>query len=907
MTESSGMRLVRCPKCENLLPELSDYSVYQCGGCGAVLRAEYEGYGNESMLEKPDVENIGKDYAKSDNLLDKEVVGSSDPSDTKVGSNSGSSRYNNTRNFEKEHDEREISLNHSIHTEAKELFAVGLHVNRSKDKVVNLVESDQEGPVSQISTDKGSKFSGRMSDWQNGERAEIWRRSQADIEGVRFSTSNYPDEATSSSYSGFPYSHGQPWRNQREFDNANRVQNLEQDRAELLRKLDELKNQLGQPSDMANNPKEEVHVDERMIPPDPYGGSSNAWLPGRLSELNGTSRQFFRPDNHPVGPSNFSYHHRPFAYANDHQMAMPSFHPSMRNADSFPAYVDPFAPQIHRKNLHQLPHQIPQQPFHPYYPRHFVDTNPDLYEPYAHNTMLHPPSCSCFNCYESRRRVPAPRPPTKPINSRFPETAIPNDHISYRYKVPRAYGSHAHNFRSTTRPMNFLERHPPSRWSGEFNSEMAEYFRSRFQKVVLAGGSHHCRPIAGGSPFITCFNCFELLQLPKKALVMTKNCPQNVRCGACSSEISLSVIDKKLIISPHTEIKGTSTSVDDSSDEFANSCESHSHGHLKSNGANFSSDDYSGYDFHSVDKEPVLLAADPSLNSGKSQETPSFHSSSPEVMIDPCEVIQSIQQPTMDSLSSPPAGSALKDYFDYSNNNHAVTQFEKGNRSSRLEQEKVKVDKIKTRQNSLKDVVLATEMDIHDYGNTGVSEESSDVSRKHDQPKANKGGDSFIANIIKKGFRDFSRSHDERERSNVTVNGQPIPSSVIKKAEKLAGPIQPGSYWYDFRAGFWGVMGGPCLGIIPPHIEEFSYPMPENCAGGNTGVFVNGRELHQKDLNLLAGRGLPTERDRSYIIEISGRVLDEDTGGELDCLGKLAPTVEKVKHGFGMKPPRAAS
>lgn len=66
--------------------------------------------------------------------------------------------------------------------------------------------------------------------------------------------------------------------------------------------------------------------------------------------------------------------------------------------------------------------------------------------------------------------------------------------------------------------------------------------------------------------------------------------------------------------------------------------------------------------------------------------------------------------------------------------------------------------------------------------------------------------------------------------------------------------------------------------------------MPENCAGGNTGVFVNGRELHKKDLDLLASRGLPTDRDRSYIIDISGRVLDEDTGKELDSLCKLAPT-----------------
>ncbi|KAF2315228.1 hypothetical protein GH714_038504 [Hevea brasiliensis] len=116
------------------------------------------------------------------------------------------------------------------------------------------------------------------------------------------------------------------------------------------------------------------------------------------------------------------------------------------------------------------------------------------------------------------------------------------------------------------------------------------------------------------------------------------------------------------------------------------------------------------------------------------------------------------------------------------------------------------------------------------------------------------------------------------------------PDRLVKKAEKLAGPIHPGQYWYDFRAGFWGVIGGPCLGIIPRFIEEFNYSMPENCAGGNTSVFVNGRELHQKDLDLLAGRGLPTDKDRSYIIEISGRVLDEDTGEELDSLGKLAPT-----------------
>lgn len=77
---------------------------------------------------------------------------------------------------------------------------------------------------------------------------------------------------------------------------------------------------------------------------------------------------------------------------------------------------------------------------------------------------------------------------------------------------------------------------------------------------------------------------------------------------------------------------------------------------------------------------------------------------------------------------------------------------------------------------------------------------------------------------------------------------------------------------------------------MQPFIEEFKHPMPEHCAGGNTNVFVNGRELSQKDLKLLVSRGLPAAANRSYIIEISGRVLDDETGEELQSLGKLAPT-----------------
>ena len=45
MSESPAkVRLVRCPKCENLLPEVTDYAVYQCGGRGAVLRGKVHSF-----------------------------------------------------------------------------------------------------------------------------------------------------------------------------------------------------------------------------------------------------------------------------------------------------------------------------------------------------------------------------------------------------------------------------------------------------------------------------------------------------------------------------------------------------------------------------------------------------------------------------------------------------------------------------------------------------------------------------------------------------------------------------------------------------------------------------------------------------------------------------------------------
>ncbi|XP_062205829.1 uncharacterized protein LOC133907759 [Phragmites australis] len=188
--------------------------------------------------------------------------------------------------------------------------------------------------------------------------------------------------------------------------------------------------------------------------------------------------------------------------------------------------------------------------------------------------------------------------------------------------------------------------------------------------------------------------------------------------------------------------------------------------------------------------------------------------------------------------------------------------------------------------------------------NSGFSRGSSEAGLDEDQSSTGKSGDSsFFAGFLKKGFKDLSLFNQSMDNVKVSINGHPISERALRKAEKKAGPVEPGSYWYDHRAGFWGVMGRECIGIIPPFIREFNYPMARNCAGGNTGIFVNGRELHQRDLDLLVGRGLPRISGKSYSVEISGNITDEATGKKLRSLGKLAPTIEKLKRGFGMHVP----
>ncbi|KAK9145361.1 hypothetical protein Sjap_005264 [Stephania japonica] len=940
MAEGSKVRLVRCPKCENLLPELPDFPVYQCGGCGAVLQVnKNKSVSSDGSLEKSNEERVRSGSEKSES--DREVEGLEIRGRRRRGEISNTSDASpRTEDMEGSADDLSSKTDRTVEEEP----GVGGAKYRRPCKAPvenwsngdNHDVNDGEGDLGRVNLEKeigeveppvvvgdGRRTSQQISDWLTRDRvamgASYRRNPRGVMEGGRFSTSHYPDEGPSNHLRQGPSGYGyvDPMKDLNNIDGPSRVESLEQDRAELLKKLEELKDQLSRSCDLGDKSKERVPVDGRAVPPDPYCSGRDGRLPERPYASNGASLHPSTANTQVRRPLYFNQSHEPVPLMSRHDMNVHNFYPPMHLENDITGYGGMFGPQMGRAPNPPPLHQYTQHQHHPrdFYYRQYIDSQTDL-AGYPHNTFFHQPACSCVHCFEKRWQAPAQVPQAILHNRRFPD--VPPNPVFYRTENPGAFGPRNHNPGVVNAPP--VHPHEPllplMRRPSVIDGEVGGFVWGAAQRAAVGKrNGRRFRPMAGGAPFVACCNCFESLQLPKKISLSGKNY-QKLRCGACSTVISILFDDKKLVVSATANTKGSPQAVSNGFSEVAEGSVLHPRGRENRISVNSLSDDYdhSGYNFQALDAEPLV---DRKMNSSESQKVQAVLSSSsyvsedeesPERTVTEREESNSEELNLKSNTTPPLPGSPLRDHFDYSTIQQLASKFGKGNRSKRTEKDDAAAIKSTSRQNSLKDVPVATEMEVsfNEYSNGGMSQDSGEANKEDNRPNLNKGGESFFAGLIKKSFKDLSKSNQSVEdgKFSVSINGHPIMERSLKKAEKLAGPIRPGQYWYDYEAGFWGLMAQPCLGIVPPFIEEFNFPLPRDCAGGNTGVLVNGRELHQKDLDLLASRGLSTTRDRSYSVEISGKVFDADTGEELDCLGKLAPTVERAKRGFGMRPPK---
>ena len=86
-----------------------------------------------------------------------------------------------------------------------------------------------------------------------------------------------------------------------------------------------------------------------------------------------------------------------------------------------------------------------------------------------------------------------------------------------------------------------------------------------------------------------------------------------------------------------------------------------------------------------------------------------------------------------------------------------------------------------------------------------------------------------------------------RADSTIVVNGSPLPhATVIELTTRYSVQVAPGRYWYDPATGLWGMEGGPSAGRLVPGLE-MGGPLRADASRGDTGIFVNGREIHRSE------------------------------------------------------------
>lgn len=92
------------------------------------------------------------------------------------------------------------------------------------------------------------------------------------------------------------------------------------------------------------------------------------------------------------------------------------------------------------------------------------------------------------------------------------------------------------------------------------------------------------------------------------------------------------------------------------------------------------------------------------------------------------------------------------------------------------------------------------------------------------------------------------------DQRNLVINGVrlgPSGLAVMQQLEAVYGNKVPdGRYWYDPYSGLWGREGEGTAGQILPNLK-LGGKLRADASRGNTGVWINGRQLHRTEVQFL--------------------------------------------------------
>jgi hypothetical protein len=86
----------------------------------------------------------------------------------------------------------------------------------------------------------------------------------------------------------------------------------------------------------------------------------------------------------------------------------------------------------------------------------------------------------------------------------------------------------------------------------------------------------------------------------------------------------------------------------------------------------------------------------------------------------------------------------------------------------------------------------------------------------------------------------------QETRHPTVINGKELTAAQRTQFLQTYGsrPLG-GNFWYDGRSGLWGVVGREAFGVLRPG-HDYG-PLAAAASAGNTGVFINGREINMAE------------------------------------------------------------
>ncbi|XP_077215482.1 uncharacterized protein LOC143850041 [Tasmannia lanceolata] len=162
---------------------------------------------------------------------------------------------------------------------------------------------------------------------------------------------------------------------------------------------------------------------------------------------------------------------------------------------------------------------------------------------------------SCFHCY--------------PENWNYSALLQPN--ICYNKGPCRACPGMCHHSCTSIPQRHMDSTFPPNFHSSQIHDrrhierEMEKfYYKEKSQPI-----KRHCWPLAGGAPFVLCYRCWKVLQLPADFLLL-RRLHHKLRCGSCSEVLGFSRNDRNshglLYSYSPTQIPHPPSVADDSTD-----------------------------------------------------------------------------------------------------------------------------------------------------------------------------------------------------------------------------------------------------------------------------------------------------------------------------------------------------